>query len=33
MTALTSVESRGPAAVITLRREEKLNALSGELEA
>jgi enoyl-CoA hydratase/carnithine racemase len=29
---LIGIESRGPAAVITLRREAKLNALSSELE-
>jgi enoyl-CoA hydratase/carnithine racemase len=32
VTALISVESRGPATVITLRREDKLNALSSEIE-
>jgi enoyl-CoA hydratase/carnithine racemase len=32
MSALVDIESRGPAAVITLRREEKLNALSSEVE-
>jgi enoyl-CoA hydratase/carnithine racemase len=32
VTALISVESRGPAAVVTLRRQDKLNALSSELE-
>ena len=32
MPELIDIESRGPAAVITLRREAKLNALSSELE-
>jgi enoyl-CoA hydratase/carnithine racemase len=32
MSALVDVEARGPAAVVTLRREDKLNALSSELE-
>jgi enoyl-CoA hydratase/carnithine racemase len=32
VSALIEIESRGPAAVITLTREEKLNALSTELE-
>jgi enoyl-CoA hydratase/carnithine racemase len=32
MSPLVDVETRGPAAVITLRREDKLNALSSELE-
>jgi enoyl-CoA hydratase/carnithine racemase len=32
VTGLIDIESRGPAVVITLRREDKLNALSSELE-
>jgi enoyl-CoA hydratase/carnithine racemase len=32
MSALVDIGTRGPAAVITLRREEKLNALSSEVE-
>jgi enoyl-CoA hydratase/carnithine racemase len=32
MSALIDIEARGPAAVVTLRREDKLNALSSELE-
>jgi enoyl-CoA hydratase/carnithine racemase len=32
VTELIDIAARGPAAVITLRREDKLNALSSELE-
>jgi enoyl-CoA hydratase/carnithine racemase len=32
VSALVRVESRGPVALVTLRREDKLNALSSELE-
>jgi enoyl-CoA hydratase/carnithine racemase len=32
MSALVDIGTRGPAAVVTLRREEKLNALSSEVE-
>jgi enoyl-CoA hydratase/carnithine racemase len=32
VSALVHVESRGPVAIVTLRRDDKLNALSSELE-